>query len=136
MESSGSVAELNAALEEAALSVTSKINSYNNRSIKLILRKAVEYLQAHYNEQVTLNEVAEHSYVSTYYISRMFKRELGKNFVDYLNEIRIEKAKELLKDIRYKTYEVAETVGIPDAHYFSRLFKKYVGVTPTEYRDI
>ncbi len=132
----GTIAELNSALEEAALSVTIKINSYNNKSIKLILRKAMEYLQDHYNEQVTLNEIAEYSYVSTYYISRMFKRELGKNFIDCLNEIRIEKAKELLKDIKYKTYEVAESVGIPDAHYFSRLFKKYVGVTPTEFRDM
>ena len=60
---------------------------------------------------------------------------MGKNFVEYLNELRIEKAKELLKDVRYKTYEVAEKVGIPDAHYFSRLFKKYVGMTPTEYRE-
>lgn len=129
------IIELNTILEEAALSVVLKVNSYNNKSIKLILRKAVEYLQSHYSEQVTLNEVAEFSYVSTYYISRMFKREMGINFVDYLNEIRIEKAKELLKDIKYKTYEVAESVGIPDAHYFSRLFKKHVGLTPTEYRE-
>lgn len=135
IEKCANAEELNSMLEEAALSVTVKVNNYNNKSIKLILRKAVEYIQAHYSEQVTLNEVAEHVYVSTYYISRMFKRELGKNFVDYLNEIRIEKAKELLKDVRYKTYEVAENVGIPDAHYFSRLFKKYAGVTPTEYRD-
>ncbi|HEX2945025.1 MAG TPA: response regulator [Clostridia bacterium] len=127
--------ELNTLLDESARSVTSKVNSYNNKSIKLILRKAVEYLQNHYNEQITLNEVAEHTFVSTYYISRMFKKEMGKNFVDYLNEIRIEKAKEMLRDVRYKTYEVAEQVGIPDAHYFSKLFKKYVGVTPTEFRE-
>jgi two-component system response regulator YesN len=127
--------ELNLLLDESARSVASKVNSFNNRSIKLVLRKAVEYLHEHYHEQVTLNEVAEHTFVSTYYISRMFKREMGKNFVDYLNELRIEKAKELLKDVQYKTYEVAEKVGIPDAHYFSRLFKKYVGLTPTEFRD-
>ncbi len=125
---------LNSVLEDIALSVASKVNNFNSKSVKLILRKAMDYLQAHYNEQVTLNEVADHAFVSTYYISRMFKKELGKNFVDYLNEIRIEKAKELLKDIRYKTYEVADMVGIPDAHYFSRLFKKYEGLTPTEYR--
>jgi two-component system response regulator YesN len=65
----------------------------------------------------------------------MFKKELNINFVDYLNELRIKKAKELLMDVKYKTYEVAEAVGISDAHYFSRLFKKYVGMTPTEYKD-
>ena len=128
--------ELNTILGEAARSVTSKANIYNNKSIKLIMRKAAEYMQAHYHEQVTLNEVAEHTFVSTYYISRMFKREMGKNFVDFLNEIRMEKAKEMLKDVRFKTYEVAEKVGICDAHYFSRLFKKYAGITPTEFREL
>ncbi len=135
IEKSSNTDELNTILDEAARSVTEKVNSYNNKSIKLILRKAVEYMQEHYHEQVTLNEVAEYAFVSTYYISRMFKREMGKNFVDYLNELRIDKAKEMLKDISLKTYEVAEKVGIPDAHYFSKLFKKYVGVTPTEFRD-
>lgn len=135
IEKCSSADELNTLLDESARSVTSKVNSYNNKSIKLVLRKAVEYLHAHYSEQVTLNEVAEHTFVSTYYISRMFKREMGKNFVDYLNEIRVEKAKEMLKDVRFKTYEIAEKVGIPDAHYFSRMFKKYVGITPTEYRE-
>ena len=136
IEKCDNVNELNAILEEAAISVVQKVNGYNNKSIKLILRKAVEYLQENFNEQVTLNEVAEQTFVSTYYISRLFKKETGKNFVDYLNEIRIEKAKILLKDIKYKTYEVAESVGIPDAHYFSRLFKKHVGVTPTEFREL
>jgi two-component system, response regulator YesN len=129
------IKDLNGILEDVSIKIAEKVNSFNNKSIKLVLRKAMDYLHAHYNEQVTLNEVAEHIYVSTYYISRIFKKELGKNFVDYLNEIRIEKAKELLRDIRYKTYEVAEAVGIPDAHYFSKLFKKHVSITPTEYRD-
>lgn len=135
IEKCSNAKELNIMLEESALRVTQKVNSYNNKSMKLVLRKAIDYLYAHYNEQITLNEVSEYTFVSPYYISRMFKRETGKNFVDYLNEIRIEKAKEMLKDIRYKTYEIAEKVGIPDAHYFSRLFKKYVGMTPTEYRE-
>lgn len=134
IEECNSIDDLNEVLKETALSVTAKVNSYNNKSIRLILRKAVDYIHEHYSEQITLKEVADDAFVSTYYISRMFKKELGKNFVDYLNEIRLEKAKELLKDVKYKTYEVAEMVGIPDAHYFSRLFKKYEGITPTEYR--
>jgi len=128
--------ELNYLLKEVSLSITAKINNYNNRNIKLVLRKAIDYINEHYTEQITLNDVAENVYVSSYYISRMFKKELGKNFVDYLNGLRMEKAKELLKDPKYKTYLIAELVGIPDAHYFSRLFKKHEGVTPTEYRDM
>lgn len=132
---SENVYELNELLKEVSLSITAKINNYNNKSIKLILRNALDYIHEHYKEQLTLNDVAEHVYVSTSYLSRMFKKELGKNFVDYLNGLRIEKAKELLMDPKYKTYEIAELVGIPDAHYFSRLFKKYEGLSPTEYRD-
>lgn len=132
---SENINDLNELLKDVSLSITSKINNYNNRSIKLILRNALDYIHEHYSEQLTLNDVAEHVYVSPSYLSRMFKKELGKNFVDYLNGLRIEKAKELLMDPKYKTYEVAEIVGIPDAHYFSRLFRKYEGISPTEYRD-
>ncbi len=135
IEKSESADELNSLLEEVALRIANKVNNFNNKSIKLIMRKAVDYIQEHYHEQVTLNEVAENIYVSTFYISRMFKKELGKSFVDYLNEVRVEKAKELLKEIKYKTYEVAEIVGIPDPHYFSKLFKKHSGMTPSEYRE-
>ncbi len=67
-------------LEEIAVSVTTKVNNYNNKSLKLILRKAIDYLNAHYNEPITLNEVAEHTYVSTFYISRMFKKRAGEEF--------------------------------------------------------
>lgn len=132
---SENIDELNGLLKEVSLSIAAKVNQYNSKSIKLILRRAMDYIQEHYSEQVTLNEVADSVYVSTCYISRLFKKELGINFVDYLNGIRMEKAKELLRDPRYKTYEVAEKVGIPDAHYFSRLFKKVVGLTPTEFRE-
>ena len=130
-----SLSELNGLLMDVSMSIASKINSYNTKSIKLVLRNAIDFIHENYNKQITLNDVAEHVYVSTSYLSRMFKKELGKNFVDYLNGLRIEKAKELLMDPRYKTYEVAEIVVIPDAHYFSRLFKKYEGLSPTEYRD-
>ncbi len=135
IEKSESADELNSLLEDVAVRIAEKVNNFNNKSIKLILRKAIDYIQEHYNEQVTLNEVAENIYVSTFYISRMFKKELGKSFVDYLNDVRIEKSKELLKDVKYKTYEVAEIVGISDPHYFSKLFKKYSGMTPSEYRE-
>jgi two-component system response regulator YesN len=88
-----------------------------------------------YSEPVTLNVVAEYTFVTTFYISSMFKKELGTSFVDYLNDIRIEKAKELSKDVKYKSYEVASLVGIQDPHYFSRLFKKHSGISPSEYRE-
>ncbi len=135
IESCDNIMDLNDILKEAARKAAESVNTYNNKNMKLLLKSAVEYLESHYNEPVTLNDVAEKLYVSTYYLSRMFKKELNKNFVDYLNEIRINHAKELLLDVRYKTYEVADAIGISDPHYFSKLFKKYVGITPTEYKD-
>lgn len=135
IEACDNITDLHDILNEAVRSASEKINSYNNKSMKHLLKSAVEYLEAHYNEPITLNDLSEALYVSPFYLSRMFKKELNKNFVDYLNEIRIRKAKELLTDARYKTYEVAEAVGISDPHYFSKLFKKYEGITPTEYKD-
>jgi two-component system response regulator YesN len=135
IEECGCLNDLQELLVNISLGVVARISSYNSQSVKLVLRKALEYLQDNYSKQITLNDVAKHTYVSIYYLSRIFTRELGKGFVDCLNEIRIGKAKELLKNVKYKTCEVAEMVGIPDAHYFSRLFKKYEGITPTEYRD-
>ncbi len=135
IEKSDNTEELNLLLQQVALKIANKVNSFNNKSIRVTLRKAIDYINEHYSESVTLNEVAEHTFVTTFYISRMFKKELGTSFIDYLNDIRIEKAKELLKDVKYKSYEVASLVGIPDPHYFSRLFKKHSGISPSEYRE-
>ena len=130
-----SIIELNNILEDIAVNIVGRINSFNRKTINSTLQKAMDYINLNYSESITLNEVAEHTYVSIYYLSRMFTKELGKNYVDYLNEVRIEKAKEYLRDSCYKTYEIAELVGIKDAHYFSKLFKKYTGVTPSEYKN-
>ena len=135
IESATNIKELHELLEEVAGSIVNRINKYNKKSINQILQNAMKYICDNYAMSITLNELAEHTYVSTYYLSRMFKKELGKNFVEYLSEERIEKAKELLKDNKYKTYEVAELVGIQDPHYFSKIFKKYMNMTPTEYKD-
>lgn len=135
IEKCDSVADLNDVLKNAAKQTVSKVHEYNNNNMKLLLRRAVSYLDKHFMEQVTLNQVAEKLYVSNFYLSRMFKKELGINFIDYLNELRINKAKDMLTDAKYKTYEVAEAVGVPNSHYFSKLFRKYAGMTASEYRE-
>ncbi|MDF2878189.1 MAG: two component transcriptional regulator, AraC family [Clostridia bacterium] len=135
IETASHIKDLHELLEQVAESIVKRINKYNKKSINQILQNAMKYICDNYAISITLNELADYTYVSTYYLSRMFKKELGKNFVEYLSEVRIEKAKELLKDKKYKTYEVAELVGIQDPHYFSKIFKKYVNMTPTEYKD-
>ncbi len=134
IEKSTNVNELQELLEQVAKTIVGRINQYNMKNINVILQNAIEYINENYRLPITLNELAEHTYVSTYYLSRMFSKELGKTFIDYLNEVRIEQAKQLLVDDGFKTYEVAERVGISDAHYFSKLFKKYTALTPTEFK--
>ncbi len=132
-EKSGNLEDI---LRQTSIDLTNRVHLYNSNSIKQSVKSAVRYIEENYNSPLTLSEVAENVFLSTYYLSRMFKKELGKSFVDYLNEYRIEQSKKLLRETHYKAYEIAELVGINDAHYFSRLFKKHEGITPTVYRDI
>jgi len=69
------------------------------------------------------------------YLSYFFKEQTGENFIDYLNKVRIEKAKELLKDSSMSLSEIASQVGYSNAGYFNRIFKKIVGITPGQYRN-
>ena len=73
--------------------------------------------------------------LSPYYFSKLFKEETGENFIEYLTKLRIQKAKELLVDKEKSMKEICGQVGYSDPNYFSRIFKKSVGVTPTEYRE-
>lgn len=102
--------------------------------VRPVLRRAMEYIEAHLGEPVTLEGAAEHAFASPCYVSRLFRRETGMGFVDYVTHMRMEKAKRLLEGTRLKVFDVAERAGIADAHYFAKLFRKHTGLSPTEYR--
>jgi two-component system response regulator YesN len=97
--------------------------------------QAIEYIRSHYTETITLQQVADHVHVSKNYFSILFKQTTGQNFIDYLINLRIERAKELLMTTELKVYEVAEQSGFNDTKYFSKLFKKVTGVSPVDYRE-
>lgn len=100
-----------------------------------LLRKAMKYMEAHYdNPALSLNEVAESVPVSASYLCTMFKQHSEYSYISYLNHIRMEQAKRILKDRTHKTYEVAFLVGFNSSQYFSSSFKRYTGMTPGEYR--
>lgn len=101
----------------------------------MLIRKAVDYIDEHYAEKISLDEIAGHVGISKYYFSNLFKKEKNINFTSYLNEVRIEKAKLLLKNPQTTVSQVYCQVGFNDQQYFSRTFKKYVGMTVTEYRN-
>lgn len=99
-------------------------------------RKAVqfmiEYVHQHYAEDITLEQLASQLYISKNYLNQLFKRVTGETFTNYVIRVRIEKAKALLLDGNYLIYEVSEKVGYQNVPYFSTLFKKYCGVSPSE----
>lgn len=97
--------------------------------------EAIGYMRDHYAEDITVNTVAEFLGLSEGHLSRLFKKETDYTFMSYLTDYRIHMAMELLRDCRYKIYEVAALVGYTDTAYFSTLFKKQVGVAPSEYQD-
>ncbi len=100
------------------------------------IRLAEQYIQKYFNQPITLEQVAEAIGLSGAYLSTMFKKEKGINFIEYLIAYRMEKAKELLKETNYTVNIVAEKVGYTDGKYFSKTFSKFVGLKPTEYRKL
>ncbi|RIX59270.1 response regulator [Paenibacillus nanensis] len=95
---------------------------------------AAEMIHRYYAEDISLQSVAGQINVHPAYLSRIFKQEKGENFISYLTRVRIERAKSILESRNYKIYEVADKVGYHNYTYFSKLFKKVVGVSPEEYR--
>lgn len=111
------------------------LNIYKEQKYKHVVNIIIEYITKHYNENITLKSLSEIVYVTPNYLSKVFKEEIGENFVEWLNKFRIEKAKELLKSGNYKTYEIAEKVGYSDYKYFSYNFKKYTGENTRHYME-
>lgn len=93
------------------------------------------FIRRHYAENITLNYLAEHFYLHSNYLSRLFKEKTGKNFIDYLTDVRMENAKELLTNTEHKIIEICAMTGYDNPRYFSKLFKSYTGMTPREYRE-
>lgn len=101
---------------------------------KMILQ-AVRYIEKNYQDAgLTEQNIADFLYISASYLSKLFKQKTGKNINSYITEIRMKQAKELLRQPRYKLYEIAAMVGYSDGNYFTKIFKKYTGLTPSEYR--
>ena len=96
----------------------------------------IEYIRANYEKPLSLYSIADEFNRSTPYISRLIKQTTGKNFTDLLTDLRIQKAKELLKTSSYHVNEISHMVGYPNFRYFSRIFKQQTGMTPNDYRKI
>ena len=98
------------------------------------VRKAVGYIRGHFREELTLEDVAQAVHFSPYYLSRLFREELGLTFVNYLTIVRMEEAKRLLLETDQTVSRIADAVGYQDPSYFTKVFKKMEGQTPTQFR--
>jgi two-component system response regulator YesN len=112
----------------------SKLLLESQQKDKSVIFEIAEFLEKHYHEDVSLQDIANRFYLSREYISRKFKQEFEVNLSDYLGQIRMSKAKVLLRNPHLRISQVAEMVGYQDEKYFSKVFKKLEGLTPNEYR--
>ncbi len=99
------------------------------------IQSILNYIHEHYDERITLQDLSAFACLNEAYLSRLFKMETKKTINGYINELRIYKAKELLKSPNIMVKEVAQLVGIKDQLYFNRVFKKFCGENPTDYQD-
>lgn len=105
----------------------------NEGFYKADISKILDYINENYMHRITLASVSEHVSLSPSYLCRIFKAEVGTSITSYLNNLRIRKAAELIRQKDMPLKEISSLVGIDDQLYFSRLFKKSMGMSPSEY---
>jgi two-component system response regulator YesN len=110
--------------------IEKKISSFDTE-----IEFAVNYINRHYKENPSLQEVADYMNLSAHYMSKLFKRETGENFSSYLTRCRMEEAKDRIQHTDENLIAIAYELGFNEPNYFSRVFKKMEGVTPSQYRN-
>lgn len=115
-------------------SVLKGLSKLSGKQHSRVILQAVDYISQNYAQNINLEMAAEYVNKSKNYFSYLFKKELGISFVEYLNVVRIEAAKQLLDTTAEKTYEISEKVGYSDYKYFSSVFKKTTGMSPAQYK--
>ena len=110
------------------------IKSGPQRRKARMMLEVKKYVDENYRKGISLSMLAEEFNVSAGYLSRLFQETVGQHFSDYVNHLKVQKAKELLQTTDRRVYEIADYLGFQDSYYFSAWFKREVGVAPTEYR--
>lgn len=124
-------------MEESLIKMCESMTDNKQIALSPIIYKTVEMIDKKYMmSNFSLQFVAEQMLVTPNYLSTKFKEEMGIGFAKYLNNKRIDKAKELLADATIKVYEVSYKIGLEDVRYFTRLFKEYTEMTPKEFRKL
>ena len=118
-----------------AQAIDETIDPLEIKEQRMIIEKAKAYIAACLSDKITLKMISEYVYLSETYFSFLFKKVTGITYIDYIQKLRMQEAKKLLVNTNYKVYKIAEMIGYNDYKYFSVQFKKYVALTPKEYRN-
>ncbi len=132
--SAGDMAAISKWFVDNTKRICNEINTSKQERSESVVGKAIKYINQHFAEDINLDDVARTVDISPYYFSKLFKQEAGENFIEYLTHLRMKQAKEYLANPQYSIKEVCIMCGYSDPNYFSRIFKKYEGVSPTEFR--
>ena len=122
-------------LQDCCYLILKGVSGLTGKQHSTAVRKAIAYVNENYSRNITLAAIAEDVQKSTNYFCYIFKKDTGMNFNEYLNTVRINKAKDLLRTSEYMVYEISEMVGYHDYSYFAKVFKKICGCSPSEYKD-
>ena len=122
-------------LEEISYLLIDHLLQVRSKHKRKIIGLALAYIEEHYQEPITLNDVAGEIFLNPSYFCKIFKMEMNESFTKYLMKFRVKKAVELLNDPCLKIYEIAEQVGYSDVQYFTKIFKTVTGDIPTHYRN-
>lgn len=124
-------------LLEFSIKVSEELHKLQSNSGQIMIQTVKEYIEQNFaDDSISLSSAAEYTSVSTGYLSALFKKETGINFVEYLTDVRMARAMNLLKTTDKKTYEIAYETGFANPHYFSISFKKYTGMSPSDFRSV
>lgn len=134
LDQAESIREWQSLIEQKAAQYFQSIQAINQPQSSLTIRKALIYIESNFTRDLTLEEVAAHVGVSKSYLSRIFPEYAGKHFCSYLQQLRIERARELLRFTDDHIYEIASKVGFWNSRYFGKVFRDMVGMTPADYR--
>ena len=125
--------EMEAFLADLVKVITEFIGSRKIQGNTLV-NEIISFISDNYSQDISLNDLAKKHYINPNYLSRLFKEQLGSNFVDYLISVRMKGAKRLLRETKFECNKISKLVGYKDFKYFSQVFKKHTGMTPTAYR--
>ncbi len=133
-EHSETIQELHAYL---CYRVHSAISCENKQKNSFVIKHITTYVQNHYNDkQLSIQSIADKVFLTPTYISCLYKKKTGQTISQYIQDYRLQKAEEFLKNPEYKIYQISGMVGYEDAHYFARIFKKQTGLKPSDFRDL